>query len=387
MSRDIRLTWRCPHQVLEEVVTLGDDRRSLETRAPVSATGSIRVSVNDELIIPPEGLVTAAQIHSTDSGPFDIPEGGDELTVITPAGIVSHLFGVVNRARLTTDQVVTQLVGAGFRNLVQVENVNGHLVFTELSTGGPRRCVKVRGSAAVFLGFGGDTSATTLCGIEINGTRQRTAHGRLLYPGWDLFVPDPTAFQVQRFPRFRARLRVNPVIKVSYATARRQCPRCGGRNIENDYRFDDAGEAIFVVNEDLLHQAALKIVFTERGSNPYHPMYGTKLHEKVGSKAITGVATLINEDVRRALARFQTLQQGQGQFQTVTPKERLYRVLSVQTFSIEEDPTTFIVEVVIQNASAEPIVLTVPFATPDVIAFIQQSNGLLFSPNAGQVGL
>lgn len=386
MSQDIRLTWRCPHQVLEEVVTLGEDRRSLPTRAPVAATGSVRVSVNDELVIPPEGLYTAAQISSTDSGPFDIPEGGDVLEVTTVTGTVTYSFEVVNRARLTTDQIVRQLISGGFQDFLRVENINGHLVFTDLSASGPGSFVKVRGTAAVFLGFGGDTKESVLCGIAINPTRQRTAHGKLLYPGWDLYVPDPTAYQVMRYPRFHARLRVNPVIKVSYVTELRQCPRCGGRYLENDYRFNETGDALLVINEDLLHQAALKIVFTERGSNPYHPYYGTKLYEKVGSKAITGVATLINEDVRRALARFQALQQEQGKYQAVTPKERLYRVLSVRTLNVEEDPTAFVVEVIIQNASAEPIVLTVPYATPDVIAFIQTSNGLL-SPNAGQVGL
>jgi phage baseplate assembly protein W len=386
MSQDIRLTWRCPHQVLEEVVTLGDDRRSLPTRSPVAATGSVRVTVNDELVIPPEGLFTAAQISSTDSGPFDVPEGGDVLEVVTISGTVTHSFGVVNRARLTTDQIVRQLILAGFQEAVRVDNINGHLVFTDLVASGPGSFVKVRGSAAVFLGFGGDTRDSVLCGIAINPTRQRTAHGRQLYPGWEIYVPDPTAYQVQRYPRFRGRLRTNPVIKVSYVTELRQCPRCGGKYLENDYRFNETGDVLLVIDEDLLHQAALKIVLTERGSNPYHTYYGTKLHEKVGAKAIAGVATLINEDVRRALSRFQALQQEQAKYQAVTPKERIYRVLSVRTFSIEEDPTAFVVEVVIQNASAAPIVLTVPSATPDVIAFIQTSNGLI-SPNAGQVGL
>jgi hypothetical protein len=125
----------------------------------------------------------------------------------------------------------------------------------------------------------------------------------------------------------------------------------------------------------------LKIVLTDFGSNPYHGQYGTTIRERIGSKAIGNVAAVISEDVRRALARLQDLQEAQSEWQQVTSKERLYAVLGVRTAPHSQDPSTFLVDVTLQNASGEPVTLSIVFSVPEVVALLG-SNGLFLGTEA-----
>lgn len=90
---------------------------------------------------------------------------------------------------------------------------------------------------------------------------------------------------------------------------------------------------------------------------------------------------MINEDVRRALTRFQSLQEEQAKFQQVSFRERMYAILQVEVLPHSQDPTTFMINVVVQNAAAQPIDLSVVFTVPSVVA-LMGSNGLLLGPDA-----
>jgi hypothetical protein len=181
-------------------------------------------------------------------------------------------------------------------------------------------------------------------------------------------------------------IKTNPIFKVTYSVPGRSCKRCRGTFIENDYRFNADGQGITIENENLLYQSALKMVLTDRGSNPYHGWIGTTIRERIGQKAIGNVAALISEDVRRALARLQDVQTAQAEYQQVTAKERLYAILGVQTVPHSQDPTTFLVDVTIQNASGEPITLSIVFSVPEVVALLG-SNGLFLGPEAAALGV
>ena len=353
---------------MEEVVHLGVDRRSLPCRQPVASGGTVRILVNDEFFLPQGGLFAPAILHATVSGPYDVLENEDTLTVTTSAGAETVSFGVNNVVtRFTADDVVVFLSKVSFR-VADVSTENGHLVFTDVAKVGPDSFVKVSGTAAVALGFGAPG----------RNTNQWAARGVQLYPSWRLFVrPDEIT---NLFPKFDGIIQNNPVFKVTYTVPPERCLRCGNTRNENDYRFDSAGQFIQIENEDLLYQAVLKIVLTDKGSNPYYPWYGTSVTSRIGSKAVSGVATLINEDIRKALNKFQDLQREQGKFQQVTFKERLFSILSVQTQPHAQDPTMFLVDVVVQNASSEPISLNIVFATPGVVA-LMGSNGLFLNSN------
>jgi len=78
------------------------------------------------------------------------------------------------------------------------------------------------------------------------------------------------------------------------------------------------------------------------------------------------VAAALSAEVRRALTAHQTMQRQQGKVQRITLKEQLYSILNVQTFPSADDPTVFFVEVTVQNASSEPVVLNIVYATKGV---------------------
>jgi len=374
VSKDLQLAWRCPHLTVEERVVLGSDRTSLQTTQPVGNATTVRILVNDDAAIPQGGLFAAAQLHSTVSGPFDIIENEDVFIVETPRGTNTINFNVTGVQRFTTSQVLQRLALEGFDETL-AENVNNHLVFTDTSVVGPDSFVRVRGSAAAALGFG-DLSGTN--------NRQRGARGRQIYPGWVLAKrTDDSTF---RYPRFIRPIKNDPIFKVTYSVPPRRCKRCRGTFIENDTRFDATGQGIFITDENLLYQACLKILLTDVGSNPYHNWYGTTIRSRIGSKAVGNVAALLSEDVRRALARLQNVQRAQAEYQQVTAKERLYAVLGVRTRPHSQDPTTFLMDVTVQNASGEPVSLTIVFSVPEVVALLG-SNGLYLGTDAAGITL
>jgi phage baseplate assembly protein W len=373
MSSDVRLAWVCPHRTLEEVVALQADRRSLPTRQPIAGAGSVRITANDEVLIPQGGLFVSAQLSGTVSGPFDLVAGDDRVTVTTPAGSETVSLGVLGTTRLSTDQVIKKFQQANFQ-VALLENINGHLVFSDISTVGPDSFVRMDGPAAYALGFG-----SISCGP---GDRQRIARGRQAYPGWGLQVRQDTI--TNRYPVFNFPVTANPVFKVSYTAPKNRCLRCGGMGTENDWRFGEDGQIIRVENENLLYQACLKILLTNRGSNPYHTWYGTTLQSRIGAKAVSGMSSLISEDVRTALVKFQNLQEQQAKYQVVTFKERLYAVTSVQATPHTQDPTTWLVDVSVQNASGEPITLNIVYTVPGVVA-LMGSNGLFMNSDSASL--
>jgi len=374
MSKDVQLAWPCPHRTLEEVVPLASDRRSLPTRQPIAGAGSVRVTANDDVLIPQGGLFVSAQLFGTVSGPFDLVAGDDSVTVTTPAGSETVSFKVSGTSRLTTDQAIKKFQQANFQVAV-VENVNGHLVFSDWSKIGPDSFVRIDGPAAWALGFGSVT-----CGP---GTRQRAARGRQLYPGWGLQVRQDTI--VNRYPVFDSPVASNPFFKVSYTVPRERCLRCGAVTVENDWRFGEDGQLVRIENENLLYQACLKLLLTDRGSNPYHVWYGTTLRSRIGAKAIGSLSAIIAEDVRTALSKFQSVQEQQGKYQAVTFKERLYAVKSVTASPHKQDPTTWLVDVTVQNASGDPISLSIVYTAPGVVA-LMGSNGLMLGTEAVGLG-
>lgn len=371
MSTDYQLAWRCPHLTMEEVVPLDGDRRSLLTSQPVAGAGTVRILANDEMYIPQGGLFVGARLFGTTSGPFDLNAETTTLSISSPESTQTFTFPITSAVRWSTKQVVDYLLRNNL-TVALVSNSNGHLLFEDASTVGTSSYVEISGSAASSLGFGA-VDCTNRAGY------QRRAQGRRLYPPWGLAVRADVI--ANRYPQFIQPVTTNPVFKVTYSVPVQRCRRCRASYIENDMRFDTSGQAIMIQNEDLLYQACLKILLTDLGSNPYHSWYGTTLQSRIGSKAIAAVSALISEDVRRALARLQTLQEEQSKYQTVTFKERLYSVLSVDVFPHEQDPTTFMVNVVVQNASSEPVDLRIVFTVPDVVA-LMGTNGLMLGTEA-----
>jgi phage baseplate assembly protein W len=368
MSFDFQLGHSCPHLTIEEEVLLGSDRMELRTRQPVASSSHIKITANDEVVIPQNGLFTRAQVTGSLSGPFRILKNEQRLTLSNRTQTVADVVLPVG-PRIDTSRVA-EVLDAAVRNAgvpIYVENVNGYLRVTDFSEDGLRSQVRVGGAAASAVGF-------------IHQVRSR---GRQVYPSWNfaemevLHTSRNLTFRYvsARFPKFDQPVRGNPVFKVTYTTMQQQCRRCQGFGIENDYRIAADREPLLVENEDLLNQGVLKILSTIKGSNPYHPEYGTLLLTRIGTKALGSGITSINEDVVNALVIFQRLQTLQGQYQNVAPRERLASLISVNTTPSEIDPTVFEVEIVAANAANVPVVINTVYAAPGTAA-LAGSNGL-----------
>jgi len=372
MSIDFHLGHRCPHLVVEEPVNIGSDNVSLVTKAPVASTTVLRVLANNAYYIPTNGLYSQAILYGSESGPFQIEgcisENGasvDANVVTVTSSSESKTFSLPIGNRVTTDALI-RVFRAQFVDII-VTNENGYLVFTDVASIGPESRITVSGRGRDSIGFSG----------------QWKAKGQEVYPPWRLssradILPmvnrGPYIFDHARYVQFTHPVKLHPTFKVTYSTPPERCPRCRATFIENDWRFDIEGEIITVENENLLYQAALKILLTRRGSNPYHTPYGSQIMERIGSKAVGAVAQSIQEDVRTALGRMQSLQKQQAKYQRVSLKERLYSIMSVEVYPHETDQTAFLVDVIVSNGTAEPIQLSVVFSVPGAVALAGTNN-------------
>jgi hypothetical protein len=353
MSKDIRLTQTCTHQTVDERIYLATDRRSLFPRQPVSSTSSIQVFLN-EIEVPSTGLFSTAEVVSSKSGPYRINSEYTNFVIENSLG--STTFSLPVGTRIETNTLV-EFFSATLTS-IEVSNENGYLKFKDISKQGSESFLEMSGYGRSCLG---------LC-------LQSGSRGRQVFPGWNTYKRNDNVDG--NYIRFTKQIKGNPIYKLTYAVLPDQCLRCGGGYIENDYRFDSTGDALLVDNENLLYQCALKIILTTKGTNPYASWYGTSIKSRIGSKAVSYVASSINEEVRSALQNLQRLQQEQSKYQQVSFKERLYQIVNVETSPHIEDPTTYLVNVIVKNASNEQVNVSVVYTSPKTTALIN-SNGTL----------
>lgn len=345
MTIDFQLAWACTHETLGERVKLNSDLVSFTFAQPISSSQSLRLMYND-LDVPQVGLKSFGQLYTSKAGPFDILESA--LNIETSAGSITINFK--GSKRYSASELSKYIIKSGFKGTIEV--VNEHLCFTDTNKIGSGSYIKTSGSALTYLGL----------------EHQKGANGRDLLPSWYYEG-------LSKIPKFTEPVDMNGIWKASYITYPDQCLRCRGTYVENDLRVDSTGQPYFVDDSDLLYQASLKILLTQQGSNPFQSWYGTQIHSKIGTKALAATASFITEDIRRSLVQFQKLQRDQAKYQVVTSKEQLYSILDVSVRPHAQNPSTFLVDVTIQNASREPINLSVVFTVPSVVA-LMGSNGL-----------
>lgn len=359
MSFDFQIGFPCPHYIVEERVTLSEDRRGIVTKHPIAAKGAVSVLINDEFFVPQRGLASRAVLRSAQSGPYRIGKYEDELTVANST--LSFTVTLPHGLRVPTDDLV-ELFNRHFKErgeqLLFATNVSGFLIFYDISSSGGKSRVTVSGSATNTLGF-----------------RQRSVKGRVLYPSWVLEKQMSSDGEFYgRFLRFTKPVKNNPVIKISYTTPADQCVRCQSTYVENDFRYNSNGDLRLITNEDLLYQASLKALLTIKGSNPYYRWYGTNLMNAIGKKAVYGLQNSIKQEISTALRLYQQSQMAQSNYQTVSSREKLFSLQSVEVYPHESDPTAFLAEVVVLNASQTPISLSIVYTAPSAIA-LAGSNG------------
>ena len=373
MSLDAHIGHACQHLVIEEPVTVSQDRMLLATKGPISSVDSVFILANDKDYIPSSGLYSSARLKSSRPGPYQIRKcstrlpivgnDGDLLIIQTSAGFSSFQLPVGDQVSI---EEILRLIRLN-TNIVTADSEQGCLVLSDDSTMGPDSFVRVSGAGATALGF-----------------EQLGARGVEVYPPWVLdtkYDVLPTELPVgvnpvpARRPKFVRPLQASPTLKVTYASMPERCPRCNGTYVENDYRFDPQGDFVMIQDEDLLYQMCLKAILTVIGSNPYHTAYGSQVTNRIGAKAISATATLIRSDIQESLTRVQTQQLAQSKYQKVSPEERLYAIGNIQVVPDAFDPTVFRASVVIKNASNRAISLNIVFTVPGVVA-LKGTNGL-----------
>ncbi len=369
MSKEIQIGFPCTHYIIEETVSLGSDRKTVVSGSPIGSEPSVRLLVNNQYYIPSSGLYTQAFLTSSKIGPYRIEKcvgllGPDAnlLIVETPSGKFEVRLPEFKRLSLKDLQKALRL--SVLYDFVEITEQSGAIALKEKQNLGKESWIRVSGKGAESLGF-----------------IQKGARGATLYPGWKL-VKEETIIPSSLNPRsasarkvvFDAPLRGNPDLKLSYTTIPSMCKRCRATFVENDYRFSPTGDVLTIENENLLLQACLKAVLTNKGSNPFHVSYGSKIQTRIGNKIVGATAALVREDVVRALQIVKRLQTQQREFQTITSKELLVRISSVDVTTDANDPTVYYVDVVVRNGSNEPVSISITYTAPGAVA-LTGSNG------------
>ena len=347
MSIDARLTYACPHVTQEELVTLVN-RQVLKTKQPVASTKLVRVLINDTLEVAKEGSYTQARLISR-IGPYFIVKNEQELVVTSSSETITLSLPASEEtgASLTVDELVNLL--RPLASSTHFETVAGAIMVLDSSNLGADSSLVLSGSAAENL-FPFQT-----------GDR-----GRQLWPGWDIYTPP--GMITSKYLRFHSMIRSDPRITVTYPVRRTRCLRCRAGEVENDIRFTEKGALVMVEHENLLNQTVLKSLLTDKGSNPYFKSYGTTLRKRIGSKAVAMVSSAISQDVRACLDKVKQWQETQSGFQYISRKERISEIVSVDTYPHQDDPTTYMVDLVVRNASSDVVRVSVLYTAPGVVA-------------------
>jgi hypothetical protein len=369
VSYDRQIDQVCKHLVVEEALFVSVDRETVKPMRPIASSNSVKVRLNGEIDCPSDGVYMPAQVIGIKQGPFTIKTGVNDTL----------------RLRVGTDPVQTAVLPASARMAPQqlVGLLNRQLVGVEFFVHDKYKVgfrTSLKGDdATVFIQA--DATMASLIGVH----SQREYRGKNVVPGWTL-VNDPNTLNDRptRLIIFDSPLRsINDFVEVNYVTVRQECRRCGGVGVEHDWVYGNTGEVIQVRDEALLIQEIQKLMFTLRGSNPFHPWYGTELLETIGKKLSAGgfVQNLIVTDIYDAFAKWQTIKrQQEGKVgQTVSDEEFPFRLLSVDLQSSDKDPTIIFVNMTIQNRSFKPIVLERGIRLPEPMDLLgtTQQQGLI----------
>ena len=347
MSYDRAIDFECPHIVVDEALFVNGDRQTVRPLRPISSFTSVKVRLNGAIECPSEGVYLPPQTIGTRKGPFNVQQGVNNVFQ------VSVNNGPVQTATLPSSRLMPTVELTDRLNR-QLQGVRFFL--SDRGTVGIQSAYE--GKAATLFIYSGSSLASTL-GMVVN----REYRGKDLVSGWTLVTDVNTlADRPTRLVVFDLPLRsTNDYIEVSYATLREECRRCGGSGYEHDWRFNQRGDVEIVQDELLLVQEVQKILYTERGTNPFHNWYGTDSVQSVGQNLVPGGAlqNLVVSDIYDAFSQWQSIKQQQENRvgQLVTDQEYPMRLLGVSLTPSQTDLTVVYVSLQVQNRAGTPVTL------------------------------
>lgn len=341
MSTDARIAHACPHHIrYEDTSVLGG--REIVPLSPISGTGLLDLR-KDGLSVPPEGLFSEADVVFPSTAPYRVKAGAQTLSIevvgqapvsITlPAKIISQ----AEMVRVLNGALPYPLVASAYKSSIRISD--------QLLSDG----FKISGEVLSKLGF---TSPSF------------RARKRESFPAWKIVKQrNFTGYKILLSKPYFS----DSLIDVSYTTEKSYCRRCSGTGVENDIRFDDQGNLSMIEGYDLLYQRVAKVLLTERGSNPYQTFYGSTATRLIGQKVSAGVVQALKASVRKALDDLIDIQNQQASVQTMSFEERVKSVLNVEVSTVGDDETAYLVRVVVQSFSAQPVSINIVFAVPGSI--------------------
>ena len=355
MSIEFQLAYTCPHQMIREPAVLGEDGRTLQTSQ--TCVGGIEVYMNGTQV-PSEGLHSNAKLVSGVVGPYRIYPDARTFG-ITFEGITKEVeldVGVHKCAK------IAHLLNKLFDGL-SVTDKGGRLFFEDNLNIGSTSKINLSGSALQTTGF----------------DKRRAAQGKTVVPPWGVGLRD--GYLTVAYPQFFSRPKQanNARFEVTYFTEAHRCRRCMATRVENDLRYDQDGLLDMIKDEDHLYQACLKALLTKLGTNLQHKWYGSSIMEMIGSKANGAVVSAITQEIRRVLDSQIAMQSKQSEYQPVTMKERLYRVVSVNVQQHRKDKTVFLCEVIVQNYSGTPVRLSIVYTAPEAFGSVRKDGTIVNS--------
>lgn len=355
MSIEFQLAFACPHEMVREPAMLSSNGVTLQTSHTV--VGGVKVYMNDREI-PPEGLQTPAKLLAGAPGAYRVYPDARTFG-ITYKGMTKEIELSVG---LHTTASLAHTLSKLFDGVV-VSDKDGRLLFEDRLQLGIGSRISLSGDSLETLGFSG----------------QRASSGKEIAPPWGIGLRD--GYMTVSYPRFfyPVKQRNNNRFEVTYTTEANRCRRCMATRVENDVRVDGNGYFQMIRDEDHLYQSCLKALLTGLGSNPQHRWYGSQIMKMVGKKGSASAGGIVADEIRRVLDTHSNLQTQQAKYQTVTTKERLYRVVDVQVQQHRKDPTTFMCKVVVQNFSGAPVSLSIVYTAPGASSLVRRDGVLVNS--------
>lgn len=399
MSFDFALLKQCSHYIVDEVATLDPATTMFFVPArTVASQNNLTVTI-DGYDVPASGLYSRATVPAPKPGPYRVLPNVNDLLLIriqndqhpvmvaltpgkylTPLDIAADIATklsdadlVINRsARLTSESNGTHF------NIVSTSPVKGKY-FQLLD---PRIYYN---DPSVSLA---DTARCLNAYSTFGFTPGRVGIGSLIYPGWQLTL-NPNYPIDQYIVRFNSPiLNYSPTVRVSYHTLSNSCGRCLGSKMEYDYTVSGTSYES-IRNTDLLLQEADKFLFTTIGSHFKWRWLGSTLIQRIGSKsnAAGSVASaLVNVDLTNAFNTYQNIKRQQSTnfpYQNVSDSEFPSTLVSADSNSSPEDPTTVFANITIASASQDLIPVTRIVTTPDPFSITTNPGGLMQQASNG----
>lgn len=135
--------------------------------------------------------------------------------------------------------------------------------------------------------------------------------------------------------------------------------------------MDSAGHPVTVYESQKLTQDVLKVILTERGSNPFHPLYGSYVSANSIGKAYSTAFIIRNkvfESANEAVFYLQRLQDQQRLSQKVSPEEMILAVEDAAVWVDEADPRQYNVNIVVLTERITNIETSFTFTLQNIAA-------------------